>query len=556
MKTSKMLCSISLLVVIILCISCKYSHENKRLEAVKIFADNVLEKGHDRWSGHNTPLLADGINVNTGEPIEYVYDGQVGVNGLGGPPNKWIIHNLASQQNLFRTLVGLTNLTGNKKYRNAAEKEIKYHFDSLRSESGLLRWGGHQLIDLRTLKPIGHAWRDNMHSHELKDVFPYYELMWDVNKDATTEFLRAFWKAHVLNWGTLEFNRHGGFGIKNSKLWESEFKQQKPFFEADGLTFLNTGSDLIYAGGMLDILNGEEGALKWSKLLADQYVRARHPKTGLGAYQFSKPTRHTQPPEGPLTGLLTFSSYGDRAENQFGKDFPGVALEGWALFDGGMYTMPALMQMELAERLGEKGKEYLTWTLDGLKAYAKYAYNPGENTFHPMWADGTDLANYTFSRTGYYGPQGRVLKPLKADEIYLFSYARAYRLSKDQVIWEMVRSITKGLQLGDPGAEPGKNAMLNMKTENSNPYAIFALLEVYRASQDPAFLKLAEVIGDNILKSSYKNGFFLTDRDKGNARFDAIQPLALLSLEATLRGKPELVPVFSGGSNHLDLKTE
>jgi len=530
--------------------------ESERLKAVQTFADNVLEKGLDRWSGHNTPLLADGINVDTGEPIEYVYDGKPGVRGEGGAANHWIIHNLASQQNLFRTLVGLTNLTGKDKYRIAAEKSIRFHFDSLRSESGLLRWGGHQLIDLRTFKPIGHAWRTNSHSHELKDVFPFYELMWDVDNEATARFIRAFWTAHVLNWETLEFNRHGGFGKKESKLWGNEFKQQEPFFEADGLTFLNTGSDLIYAGGMLFILNGEEGSLRWSKLLAEQYVRARHPATGLGAYQFSKPTRHVQPPDGPLTGLLTFSSYGDRAENQFGKDFPGAALEGWALFNGGMYTVPALMQLELAERLGDNGKEFLRWTVEGLKAYAKYGYNPKENNFSPMWANGTDLTDYAFTRTGYYGPQGRVLKPSRADELYLFSYARAYRLSSDPEIWEVVSSIFKGLQLGDPGAEPGKTAQMNMVTDNSNPYAIFALLEMNRATNDPAFLKLAEVIGDNILKSKFNKGFFMTAGDKGNARFNVIEPLALLSLEAALRGKPELIPVFSGGSNHMDLKTE
>lgn len=556
MKNLKILLSVLIVICIASSVSWKSSKMSRRLIAVQTFADNVLKKGRDRWSGQNTPLLADGINVNTGEPLEYIYNGEAGVRGEAGAANHWITHNLASQQNLFRTLTALTNLTNDPKYRDAAEKAIRYHFDNLRSESGLLRWGGHQLIDLRTLTPIGHAWRTNSHSHELKDVFPYYELMWDVDKEKSAAFIRAFWNAHVLNWETLEFNRHGGFGVRKSKLWDNKFNQQEPFFEADGLTFLNTGSDLIYAGGMLYFLNNEEGALKWSKLLAEQYVRARHPATGLGAYQFSKPTRHRQPPEGPLTGLLTFSNYGDRAENQFGKDFPGVAREGWALFSGDMYNVPALMQMELAERAGENGKEYLRWTLDGLKAFAKYAYNPEQNNFRPMWADGTDLTNYAFSRTGYYGPQGRVLKPYKASELYLFPFARAYRLGKDPVIWETLRSIFKGLDLGDPGSDAGKKAMLNLKTDNSDPYTIFALLELNRTSKNKAYLKLAEVIGDNIINRSFHKGFFLRNEDAVNANFTTIEPLALLSLEAALRGKPEAVPVFSGGSNHLDLKTE
>jgi pectate lyase len=540
-------------ILLILYVSCK--KESTRLIAVKTFADNVIEKGLDRWSGKNTPLLADGINVDTNEPLEYVYDGRIGVRGEGGPANHWIMHNLASQQNLFRTFVGLTNLTGDDKYRKAAEKEIRYHFDSLRSEFGLLRWGGHQIIDLRTLKPIGHSWRTDSHVHELKDVYPYYELMWDVDKQATAKFIKAFWNAHVLDWSRLEFNRHGSFDKPMGKLWENEFKNPEPFFEGDGLTFLNTGSDMIYAGTVLYSLDGEEGALRWAKLLAEQYVKSRHPKTGLGSYQFSKPTRYTKPPEGPLTGTLTWGNYGDRAENQFGKDFPDVAREGWALFDGGMYTTPALMQLELAETLGEKGQEFLKWTIDGLKAYAKYGYDPVENHFRPMWADGTDLTGYAFPRTGYYGPEGRILKPGKADEQFLFTYARAYRLSKDKDIWNMVCSIMKGLQLGNPGTS-GESPDLNMNTDNSDPYTLLALLELNRSVNDNAYLTLAEVIGNNILRRSFHKGFFLRNKDQVNANFNVIEPLALLSLEAAIKRKPELVPVFSGGMNHMDLKTE
>ena len=111
-------------------VSCQ-SGESERLRAVRIYADNVLKKGADRWSGKNTPLLADGVNVRDNEPLKYVYNGEIGVHGEGGAPNEWITHNLASQQNLFRTFVALTNLTGDEKYRNAAESAIRYHFDSL-----------------------------------------------------------------------------------------------------------------------------------------------------------------------------------------------------------------------------------------------------------------------------------------------------------------------------------------------------------------------------------------------------------------------------------------
>ncbi|MFP4191480.1 MAG: pectate lyase [Candidatus Hydrogenedentota bacterium] len=511
------------------------------LEAVRTFADTVLEKGEDRWSGEETPLLPDGVNVDTGEPVEWIYDG-----------DHFIIHNLASQQNLFRTLAGLTNLTGEERYRAAAEEAIEYHFDELRSERGLLRWGGHQIIDLATLEPVGHFDAD---CHEFKNHFPYYELMADVDSEATVEFLRAFWNAHIMDWERLDMNRHGPYGKEMGDLWDNEFEQPEPFFEGRGLTFINCGSDLIYAGGMLYLLNDEEGALTWGKRLAEQYVRARHPETGLGVYQYSKPEQREEPPEtGPLEGRLTYSTYGDRAMNQFGDEFGDVAREGWVLWGyqpRGIYVSNALIQLELAERLGEQGEELLEWTTDGMKAYIEHAYEPGENQFRPMWADGTDLTGHVIQRTGYHGSEGTEITPRAADGGFLFSYSRAYRLTGDPVLWEAVRSMAQGLDLGDFGSAPGEDVDVNLDTSRSDPNALFAILEISQTADEPAYLELAEAIGDNIIGERYHDGFFLPSSNHINAKFDAVEPLALLSLEAALRGDPGAVPVYSGGSGYL-----
>jgi pectate lyase len=87
--------------------------DQARLKAVIQFADNVLEHGRDRNGEMPTPLLADGVNVDTLQPVQWVYKGQ-----------EWIPSNLASHQNLFRTLVGLSNLTGDRRYKQAATEEI------------------------------------------------------------------------------------------------------------------------------------------------------------------------------------------------------------------------------------------------------------------------------------------------------------------------------------------------------------------------------------------------------------------------------------------------
>jgi len=104
---------------------------NRYLNAVREFADNVLKYGRDTYGPKHTPLFVDGLNVNTHEPVKWIDpDG-----------TKWILSNFASQQTLMRTLDGLSTITGDPKYRDAAMKAIRYAFDNLRTPSGLFYWG-------------------------------------------------------------------------------------------------------------------------------------------------------------------------------------------------------------------------------------------------------------------------------------------------------------------------------------------------------------------------------------------------------------------------------
>ena len=512
--------------------------ESPRIMAVRTFAETVLEHGRDTYRKQPTPLFVDGLNVDTLEPVRWTLKGE-----------KWIPSNLARQQNLLRTLVGLSNLTGDPRYHDAAAATVKYHMEHLQAENGLFQWGGHRLIDLASGEARGEG---SKMVHEMKFVLPFYELFWEVNPKATEKFIKAFWSGHVIKWSNLDMTRHASYGKRDSKLWDSKFEPAEPFFEGRGLTFIHTGSDLIYSAAMLYRLNGDRGALLWAKRMAEQYVRARHPKTGLGVFQYSKPLRRAKPPaEGPLRGKLTHSTYGDRAENQFGADFGEVAKEGYLLIcPEPIYGSNAIMQLQLAEMLGDKGKDFLTWTVDGLKAYARYAYDGKTNTVRMMWADGTDLTDYVFKRTGYYGPEGRVLKSRPASPLFLYSYTLGYRLSKDKTLWQTARDMARGFGLGDIGTAPGNGVKLDLKTECSSPILLFTALELCRTSDDPAYRALAIRLGDNIIAQRLHHGLFVPSRDHLNASFDTAEPLALLSLEAMLQGKPDAVPQWNTGQGY------
>lgn len=364
--------------------------------------------------------------------------------------------------------------------------------------------------------------------------------------------LRAVWNAHVLDWATLDMNRHGDYGQEIGDLWDNEFADPNPFFEGDGLSFVNIGSDLIRAAGTLYTLADEADAWTWGIRLAEMYVKARHPETNLGAYQYTKPRpREVPPDEGPLP---TTSNYGDRAENQFGDQFGDVAREGWVMWGSRVQTIYAqngFMQLGLSETLGDDGAQIREWTVDGLAALAEHAYMPDENAFRPMWADDTDLTGKTFNRTGYYGEKGTPWEPLDAGVDFLMTYARAHRLSGRDGMWETARQIADGLGLGDIGETPDDDPSLDTDAPGTTPEEVFALLELHRTAGGPAYLERARRVADRTIEQRYHHGFFLPSEDHVYARFDAVEPLAILALDAALPGEPDQVPAYVGGSGYV-----
>ena len=158
------------------------------LPAVRTFADNVLRYGRDVYGPQHTPLFVDGINIDTHEPAVWKLPKEQ-VEAWKMPP-QWILSNLASQQNLFRVLVVLSDLTGDPRYKQAAVDATRYAFDHLRHENGLLYWGGHAAWDLATDQPVGEGRTgDIAGKHEFKSNYPFYELMWEIDKDATRKFI-------------------------------------------------------------------------------------------------------------------------------------------------------------------------------------------------------------------------------------------------------------------------------------------------------------------------------------------------------------------------------
>lgn len=515
------------------------------------YADTILSRYRDPY--HGTPLFFDGADSTTGRPVTWR-----NVDGTDWEPS-----NLASQQNLFRFFCGLSNLTGEGKYKEAALDATAWHLSHTDS-SGLLRWGGHSFLDLKTLNPAGPENKNMV--HELKHHYPFYELMYEANPKAASRLIKAVWNAHIDNWDTLELSRHGTYGrdFQEEGFWDKPMNRDLEILrEAKGLSFVNVGNDLIYAAGMAFQAEKDPKALEWAEFMAWQYVRTRYPATGLGCYQFNRPVKREEAPTDENDPRFTFSFFGDRAQRQFGPEYGEVAQEAWVLFKmdpdalngpEGIYSDSGLAQVTMARQLGERGKTLLDWTVSGMAAWAHYAYVPETNEIKPMFADGKDLTGHVFQRRGYFGQKGWVFERKPINTISFLAYATAWAVSGMQELWPTVAAMARNFGLGEWNPADPNTPKVNLQTRANDAQLLFGVLEVYRATQVPAYLALAKALGESIFSQRAHRGLLLPSARHIYCRFDDPEALALLSLYATLEGKAEQVPVFrsKGGYIHGD----
>ncbi|MFO8013851.1 MAG: hypothetical protein R6X20_11180 [Phycisphaerae bacterium] len=505
------------------------------LKAARTFADAVLEHGRDGYGPERTPLFVDGLHAETLEPVRWKKDGE-----------SWVLSNVASQQPLLRLLDGLAAVTGEPRYRKAAEAAARCTLERLRTPNGLLYWGGHAAWDLATEKPVGQY---GFRIHEVKGHRPYYRLFWRVDARRAAQLMNMVWAGHVLDWKRLDYNRHADTQKEYPAGWDHPFTEdlQVPFPAKGGnLSFVNVTPPLLHSSVMAAVLGDDAGALRWSRRLVRRWQQGRHPKTGL------------------CGGQLSYREH-DRAQDALGHVHPDIneAKIVASYHQTCRYHRLPLAQMQdglaLVAAGGERaavGRDLIRLAAEDLAVYARECYDAETGTFVACMIDGTPL-EWKKARSGYYVPES--FRPRRADGFLLWGYALAWRLTGDEVHWTMVRRIARERGLGDVGSPDGDGRRLDRDTGWRNWESIYTLLDLHAGTGDRAFLDLAARIGDNLLATQARTGLF-PRKGRAWARTGDEVPLALAHLAAALRGKRDAMPApaydnrFFHAEFHGDLK--
>lgn len=259
------------------------------LKSVETHADLIIEHARDQWGDLHGDLFVDGIHVETYEPVVWKYK-----------KKERLISNFASQQVWLRTLSSLSEVTAKPRYKEQALDTLSSALETLVAPNGLVYWGGHVVHDVGRDEPWG-MWE---YGHELKDHFPWYAGLAQIDAQATKRIMETVWTKHMVDWDLLLFDRHAKIPHPHEKVsfqainpnWNYPYRAdiELPIkTETSSLSFNNATTTLIYTAFQHHLLTGDPHSLRWSLRLADRYWSLQDPNTGLGGVhlQYQKSAR-------------------------------------------------------------------------------------------------------------------------------------------------------------------------------------------------------------------------------------------------------------------------
>jgi hypothetical protein len=181
------------------------------LSLVRAYADAMIEDGRDVYGQEHTPLFVEELDRKTMRMLE----GKALQKAAAIPRSEWGIRshdrmlggaNPHHCQNLYQVLYVLTEITGEKRYADEAERSLKYFLEHCQSEAtGLLCWGEHAGWDLRRDR---HLEKSSGDIHEFYRAWILWDRCWQLADGACRRFAVGLWEHQIGNRNTGDFSRH------------------------------------------------------------------------------------------------------------------------------------------------------------------------------------------------------------------------------------------------------------------------------------------------------------------------------------------------------------
>lgn len=302
--------------------------------------------------------------------------------------------NFAYDQELFRAMQRLSEMTNDSQYRDFAQASIAASMEHKNEEKGLFWWGRTQYYDIFADEKVApHRAPDR--SHGLLGL-PAWKLLWDTDSNATRRQIEAMWEWHVVD---KDMGRHNRYDTGTS-----------------GRAFAEFGATLISSFAFLYSQTENPEHLEWARTVADFHWNYRDEQTNLtpdAPESFDRPAHHAM---GGRRALGTL---------------PYHLLVSW--------------QMTGEEAFRDQAVAYL-------KAYAKHAYLPesGKFTAAVDIKTGNPIHLLDGSKTTYTIPLWEFYN-LYADGTHVaLTYAMAYGLTEEPELLDAAEKFAEWIREAPP----------------------------------------------------------------------------------------------------------
>ncbi|MEZ5945038.1 MAG: hypothetical protein R3C18_26935 [Planctomycetaceae bacterium] len=181
--------------------------ESPYLTVVRRTVDVILENGRDTYGDQHSEMIISVLDRRNGKPLQRLPQPSQGIRhsdrvGPGGS-------NANLQQDLYRTMLHLSRLTGDARYEQAARAALQ---DFIRitqhPDTGLLAWGEHLYWNCLEDR-LGDL--DPNKTHEPKKKFVSFDLLYDLEPERTLKYARGLWDHQIADQATGNFSRHAKY---------------------------------------------------------------------------------------------------------------------------------------------------------------------------------------------------------------------------------------------------------------------------------------------------------------------------------------------------------
>lgn len=231
------------------------------------YADTMLDKGRDNYGPQKTGLFLSALDRAKMAPLTTRPAAPAGIRREDRAGDLWrelVGVNPQLDQNFLRVLYVLRGLSGQAKYSDAADNELKFFLENAASpETGLLCWGEHMFWNVITDEPSP---KDPGVVHEFSRPWVLWDRCFELAPEASRKFALALWNHQIADQATGAFDRHATY-------WKHGPGSGRDYPRHGGF-YIRTWAE-AYAHTQDDVF------LKAIETLLTRFEKRRDPQTGL-----------------------------------------------------------------------------------------------------------------------------------------------------------------------------------------------------------------------------------------------------------------------------------